>query len=635
MTIAGWAQIVVLLVVLTALTPLLGGYMARVYRGQRVWLTPLAGPLERLGYRTLGVTPGEEQDWKAYARSMLLFSLASWVALYIVLRTQGLQPLNPQGFISGPWNLSFNTASSFASNTSWQYYAGETTLTYFAQMAGITVASFTSCAVGMAVAVALIRSLARRETLKLGNFWVDLTRSLLYVLVPLSLLFGLFLASQGAIENLSHYLTVTGPTGLSQTIAQGPVASQEAIKLLSGDGGGFFNTNSAHPFENPTALSNFVEIVLMLLIPAALTYTFGRMVGRRRQGWALYSAMIVLFVAGTAVLYGAEAQGSPAQHAAGLHTATINGSTGGNMQDKEQRFGIAGSTLFVASGTASGDGAVNSGLEAYTGLGGAVAMANIMSGEVIFGGPGSGLYGMLLLVVLTVFIAGLMVGRTPEYLGKKIGTREIKLAVVGTLFVPILVLLTTALAVATPAGRQSLFAHGPQGFSRVAVRLPLPGQQQRICIRWLHRLHPTQPRQHRWTRHRLRRPRRRGDDDVRALGADPRRARARRSIRATAHHSARPGHPTHRHPDVRRLRHRLRDRLRAAELPRRGVSRTARPIPDATPLLRSGVSAMRRSIPAQEIPPAPGPTSSAVADRPRPPTPVGGRLRGPAGHDRI
>jgi K+-transporting ATPase ATPase A chain len=457
MTVAGWAQIVLFIVVLTAVTPLLGGYMARVYDGQRVMLSPLAAPLERLLYRILRVASREEQNWKAYARSVLIFSLGSWLVLYAVLRTQGIHPFNPQSFVSGPWDLSFNTASSFVSNTSWQYYAGETTLSYFSQMAGITVASFTSCAVGIAVAVALVRGVARRETEQIGNFWVDLIRSLVYVLLPLSILGGLFLVSQGSIQNLSRYLTVAGPSHLGQTIAMGPVASQEAIKLMSGDGGGFFNTNSAHPFENPTGLTNFAEILLMLLIPAAMTYMFGRMVGRRRQGWALYSAMLVLFVVGVGVLYAAEAHGTPAMHTAGLHAA--------NMQDKEQRFGTAGSALFVAAGTASGDGAVNSGIEAFTGLGSAVAMANIMTGEVIFGGPGSGLFGMLLLVVAAVFIAGLMVGRTPEYLGKKLGIREVKLAFLGILFVPILVLVMTAFAISTHAGRQSIFAQGPQGYS--------------------------------------------------------------------------------------------------------------------------------------------------------------------------
>jgi K+-transporting ATPase ATPase A chain len=459
MTVAGWTQIVIFLALLTALTPLVGGYMAKVYQGQRVALSPLGAPVERIVYRTLRVTPDQEQDWRAYARSVLVFSFASWLVLYAVLRTQGIHPFNPQGFASGPWDLSFNTASSFVSNTSWQFYGGETTLSYFSQMAGITVASFTSCAVGMAVAVAFIRGLGRRETSGLGNFWVDLTRSLLYVLLPLSAIAALFLVSQGSIQNLSKYLLATGPTHLGQTIAMGPVGSQEAIKLMSGDGGGFFNVNSAHPFENPTGLASFVEMLLLMLIPAAMLHTFGRMVGRTRQGWALYSAMLVLFVVGIGIVYAAEAHGTPAMHAAGLH--------GANMQDKEQRFGVAGSSLFVAAGTASGDGAVNSGLEALTGLGAAVPMSNIMTGEVIFGGPGSGLFGLLLLVVLAVFIAGLMVGRTPEYLGKKLGTREIKLAALGTLFVPILVLVMTAVATATKSGRASISsaAAGPEGYS--------------------------------------------------------------------------------------------------------------------------------------------------------------------------
>jgi potassium-transporting ATPase potassium-binding subunit len=332
-------------------------------------------------------------------------------------------------------------------------------------MAGITVASFTSMATGMAVAAAVIRGLGRRGTDRLGNFWADLIRSLLYVVLPLSVLASIFLVATGVPQTLEHYLNPHGPTGLTQTIAIGPVASQEAIKLMSGDGGGFFNTNSAHPFENPTAISNFVEILLMLLVPAAFTATFGRMINRRRQGWALYAAMLVMFVGGTAVLYAAETHGTPAQHAAGLHTHLVAGSSGGNMEGKDQRFGPAASSLFVGSGTSSGDGAVNSGVESFTGLGEGVAMANMMTGEVIFGGPGSGLYGMLLLVVLAVFVAGLMVGRTPEYLGKQIQAHEIKLASLGVLFVPLLVLVFAAIAVATPAGRQSMSAHGPQGFA--------------------------------------------------------------------------------------------------------------------------------------------------------------------------
>ena len=469
MTLTGWIQIVALVAVLTALTPLLGGYTARVYQGDRVALTSILAPVERVAYRVFLVDDSSEQGWKAYARSVVLFSAASWLLLYLVLRTQAIQPFDPQGFThSGPWDLSFNTASSFVSNTSWQYYAGETTLSDFSQMAGITVASFTSCATGMAVAAAVIRGLGRRGTDRLGNFWVDLTRSLLYVLLPIAALAAILLVATGVPQTLEHYLNAHGPTGLSQTIAIGPVASQEAIKLMSGDGGGFFNTDSAHPFENPTGISNFVEILLMLLIPAAFTATFGRMIGRPRQGWALYAAMLAIFVAGTALIYTAETRGTPAQHAAAANTAVRAGSTGGNMEGKEQRFGIAGSALFVGAGTASGDGGVNSAVESYTGLGAGVAMANMMTGEVIFGGPGSGLYGMLLLVVLAVFIAGLMVGRTPEYLGKQIQAHEIKLASIGVLFVPLLVLAFTAIATATPVGRASMSTRGPQGFAEAA-----------------------------------------------------------------------------------------------------------------------------------------------------------------------
>jgi potassium-transporting ATPase potassium-binding subunit len=469
MTIAGWLQLVVLVGLLTVSAAVLGRYMAHVYQGERVALERIVGPVERLLYRMLHVDPGEQQTWKQYARSLILFSFCSWLLLYVILRTQAIDPLNPQGFThSGPWDLSFNTATSFVSNTSWQYYAGETTLSDFAQMVGITVASFTSMAVGMAVAAALIRGLARRGSERLGNFWADLVRSLLYVVIPLTGLAAVLLVALGVPQTLGHYLHADGISGLGQTIAIGPVASQEAIKLLSGDGGGFFNVNSAHPFENPSGTSNLLEILLMLMVPAAYTVTFGRMLGRPRQGWALYGVMLTLFVGGSAAIYAAEAHGSPAQHAAGLTTAARAGSSGGNMEGKEQRFGIAGSALFVESGTASGDGAVNSAVESYTGTGAAVAMANMMTGEVVFGGPGSGFYGMISIVVLAVFVAGLMVGRTPEYLGKQIRAREVKLATIGTLFVPFLALIATAVAIATPAGRVSMTAHGPQGLAETA-----------------------------------------------------------------------------------------------------------------------------------------------------------------------
>ena len=453
MSVAGWLQIGLLVAVVTAVAPPIGGYMARVYRGERVAVSSVAGPIERGIYRLCRVDPHAEQTWIEYARAVLLLSLASWLALYLVLRSQAAHPFNPEGFKAGPWDLSFNTASSFVTNTSWQFYGGETTLSQFSQMAGIVVASFTSGAVGMAVAVALIRGLARRGRATIGSFWVDLVRSILYVLVPLSLLSGLLLASQGVVQTFdAHAVTAAG-----QRIALGPVAGQESIKLLSGDGGGFFNVNSAMPFENPTAFTNFVEMVLMLLVPAGLVFTFGRMAGQRRQARVLFAVMLALFVVGTAVVYGAESHGTPAAHAAGLH--------GANLEGKEQRFGPSGSAVFDATATASGDGAVNSALESFTGLGAAVPTMNIMTGEVVFGGPGAGLYSMLLIILVAVFIAGLMVGRTPEYLGKKIEIRETKLAVLGTLALPLIVLLSATVAVASRFGGPSIYASGPQGFA--------------------------------------------------------------------------------------------------------------------------------------------------------------------------
>jgi K+-transporting ATPase ATPase A chain len=461
----GWAQIIVFLVILTALVPLVGGYIARVFQGERVFLSPVLGPIERIAHGVLRVKPGEGQDWKAYARSVIVFSLLSWLLLYLILRTQSIQPFNPEGFHSGPWNLSFNTASSFVTNTNWQYYGGETTLSYFAEMAGLTVQNFVSAAVGIAVLAAVIRGFAARSAGSLGNFWSDLVRISLYVLLPVSLIAALVLVSQGVVQTLDGSQTFHTIAGGSQTLAVGPVASQEAIKLLGTNGGGFFNVNSAYPFENPNALSNFIELLLILVIPASLTYTFGRMIGNRRQGWALYIAMILMFVVAVGVVYTAEQHGSPAQHHAGVLTHALHGSTGGNMEGKEQRFGITESSLWTAVTTVTSCGAVNAAFDSLTGIGGLVPTANLSTGEVIFGGVGSGLYYMLLLVLLTVFIAGLMVGRTPEFLGKKIESREVKLVLVGVLVTPLLVLLGAALAVAGPDGRQSIYNPGPQGFS--------------------------------------------------------------------------------------------------------------------------------------------------------------------------
>ncbi|HET6999528.1 MAG TPA: potassium-transporting ATPase subunit KdpA [Solirubrobacterales bacterium] len=461
----GWLQIVVFLIILTALVPLLGGYIAKVFQGERVFLSPLFGPIERFAYRVLRVRPEEGQDWKAYARSIVVFSVVSFLLLYLILRTQSIQPFNPEGFHSGPWNLSFNTTSSFVTNTNWQYYGGETTLTYFAQMAGLTVQNFVSAAVGIAALAAVIRGFVARSGALLGNFWSDLVRINLYILLPISFVAALVLVSQGVIQTLDGSQAFDTIAGGTQTLSFGPVASQETIKLLGTNGGGFFNVNSAMPFENSGGLTNFVELMLIIVIPASLTYTFGRMIGNRRQGWALYAAMMTLFIVAVAVVYLAEQHGSPAQHHAGMATAAFDGSTGGNMEGKEQRFGISETSLWTAITTVTSCGGVNGAFDSLTGIGGLVPTANLATGEVIFGGVGSGLYYMLLFVLLTVFIAGLMVGRTPEFLGKKIESREVKLVLVGVLVTPLLVLFATAWAVASPDGTQSIFNSGPQGFS--------------------------------------------------------------------------------------------------------------------------------------------------------------------------
>jgi K+-transporting ATPase ATPase A chain len=470
MTVLGWLTIVLFVLILTALALPLGRYMAAVYTGERTFLDPLFATPERLLYRVMRVDPDRGQDWKAYAKSVIIFSLAGWLLLYLILRTQTLwnfTGLNPQKFHSAPWNVTFNTTSSFVTNTNWQYYGGETTMSYFSQMAGLTVQNFLSAGVGISVAVALIRGIVSRSGHSLGNFWQDLVRTVLWVLTPISFVIALVLVFQGSIQNFSHYATLSTLTHLPQTIAMGPVASQEAIKLLGTNGGGFFNTNSAHPFENPTAFTNLVEMLVVLIIPAALVFAYGRMSGNRRQGYAIYGTMAVMFLGAVIVAYIAEAHGSPAQHAAGLHTHAIAGSAGGNLEGKEQRFGIAGSALFDVVTTVTSCGAVNSAIESFTGIGGAVPMANLSASEVIFGGVGTGLYSILLYVLLAVFIGGLMVGRTPEYLGKKIEAREIKLVVIGLLVTPLAALFSTALATASSAGRASISAVGvgPQGFS--------------------------------------------------------------------------------------------------------------------------------------------------------------------------
>jgi K+-transporting ATPase ATPase A chain len=456
MTAQGWLQITVFCAVLTALTPLIGGYMFKVFRGDAI-LPATVGRVERGFYRLIRTDPAKEQDWKGYARSLLFVSLGSWLLLYVILRTQGLHPFNPAGFDSGPADLSFNTASSFVANTNWQYYGGETTLSNFSQMAGLAVQNFVSAAVGIAAVIAVIRGFSSRSLKTLGNFWSDFTRALLYVLLPLATLIALFFVSQGVVQSLSPAQAFTSLEGVKQAITLGPVASQEAIKLLGTNGGGFFNVNSAMPFENASGLVNFVQMLAILIIPAGLTATFGRMVGNRRQGWMIYGAMFAFFAAAVAIVYVAESNGSPAQHLAGI--------AGGNLEGKETRFGLSGTSLFAVVTTVASCGAVNAAMESLTGIGGAIPMANMMTGEVIFGGVGSGLYSMLMFVILAVFIAGLMVGRTPELLGKKIGAREVKLTMVGTLAVPLLVLIATALAIGTRYGLESVYNGGPQGFS--------------------------------------------------------------------------------------------------------------------------------------------------------------------------
>ena len=449
MTVGGWGQIVLFIAVLTATTPLLGAYMHRVYTTE--------GRVERFAQRVFGAAARREQGWQSYTRSVLIFSAFWFVALYLILRTQTLHPWNPTDLTSPTWDLSFNTTASFVTNTNWQFYGGETTMTYFSQMAGLAVQNFISAAVAIAVAIAVIRGFASRSGRSLGNFYVDVTRTLVFILLPLSVIGALFLVSQGVIQTLSGPEAVNTIAGGQQTIARGPVASQEWIKELGTNGGGFFNVNAAHPFENSNTLTNFVLMWAILAIPAGLTSTFGRMVGSRRQGWAVFAAMLTMFVVATAVVYAAEAHTTPAMHAAGL--------TGANMEGKDVRFGIGSSSLFAAVTTVASCGAVNAAMESLSGIGGGVPMANMMTGEVIFGGVGSGLYGMLLFVLLAVFLAGLMVGRTPEYLGKKIEAREVKLVAIGTLAVPLLVLAATAFALSVKWGSQSVFDSGPQGFS--------------------------------------------------------------------------------------------------------------------------------------------------------------------------
>jgi potassium-transporting ATPase potassium-binding subunit len=455
MTANGIFQIALYFIMVFALTRPFGAYLARVYSGERTFMHPFLRPLEKLIYRTCRVREAEEHGWLTYSGAMLLFSFIGLAAAYVIQRVQGHLPLNPQAFgtASAPNNatpmtpeLAFNTAASFATNTNWQAYVPETTMSYLTQMLGLATHNFMSAATGMSVAVAVTRGFARQTTDKLGNFWVDMVRSTVYVLLPFSLAAALILVSQGVVQNFHAYVTASTLAGGTQTIAQGPVASQEAIKMLGTNGGGFFNANSAHPYENPTPFTNLLQMVMIFAIPAAMTYMFGIMVGDTRQGWALFAAMSILFLAGTFLTYGSEQAGNPILADAGIQMTSGAGQTGGNMEGKEVRFGIAASALFSVITTSASCGAVNAMLDSFTPLGGLVPLVNIELGEVIFGGVGAGLYGILMFAVLSVFIAGLMVGRTPEYLGKKIEQKEVKMAMLAVLILSAGILLTAGLA---------------------------------------------------------------------------------------------------------------------------------------------------------------------------------------------
>jgi potassium-transporting ATPase potassium-binding subunit len=482
MTANGWFQIVFFLVVIFLVTKPLGIFMTRVFSREKTFLDPVLRPLEKLVYRLTGVDEKREMRWTEYAVAMLLFSGASMALLYLIERTQKWLPLNPQKFANLEPGLAFGTAASFTTNTNWQAYSGESTMSYFTQMAGLAYHNFVSAAVGIVLAMVVIRGIARKETDKLGNFWVDTTRCLLWLLLPVCLVGSLVLVSEGVVQNLKPYTTVdliqpysaqvTGADGKTSTqtitqqvVAQGPVASQEVIKEFGTNGGGFFNANSAHPFENPTPLSNFLEMVLIFAIPSGLTYTLGRMTGSQRHGWAVWAAMAFLFFAGVATAYWAEARGNPLL--AGTDQRARVTHSGGNMEGKETRFGIADSALFATVTTDASCGAVNGMHDSFTPIGGMVPLINIMLGEVVFGGVGAGLYGIFVFVVLAVFIAGLMVGRTPEYLGKKIEVYDVKMAMLAVLILTCTILIFSAVSVVKPYGTAGISNPGPHGLSQI------------------------------------------------------------------------------------------------------------------------------------------------------------------------
>src|SRR3989449_4180180 len=483
MSANGWFQILFFLALILAVTKPMGIFMAHVFSRERTFMDPVLRPMERLLYRVTGVDEDHEMRWTEYAIAMLLFSAVSMLLLYLIQRLQGFLPFNPQklGAVNPP-HLAFNTAASFTTNTNWQAYSPETTMSYFTQMAGLAYHNFVSAAVGIALAIAFIRGIARREKQTIGNFWVDMTRTILWVLLPICIVFALALVSQGVVQNLKPYDTVkllepqqvqkTGPDGkpvtqtiTEQVIAQGPVASQEAIKMYGTNGGGFFNANSAHPFENPTPFSNFLEMVSIFAIPAGLTYTLGKMTGSQRHGWAVWGAMAILFLAGVTTAYWAETHGNPLLK--GVNQRASLTQSGGNMEGKEVRFGMANSALFATITTDASCGAVNGVHDSYTPIGGMVPLVNIMLGEVVFGGVGAGMYGILIFVVLTVFIAGLMVGRTPEYLGKKIEAYDVKMAMLVVLVFPLVILVFAAVSVLAKFGTSSIANPGPHGFTEI------------------------------------------------------------------------------------------------------------------------------------------------------------------------
>jgi K+-transporting ATPase ATPase A chain len=467
MTVTGIAYIVLYLVLLLLITKPLGAYMARVYQGERTFLDPVLGPVERLLYRAGGVDPAVEQGWKTYAAAMLLFNLAGLLLLFALQRFQELLPFNPAGQTNVPPDLAFNTAVSFTTNTNWQNYAGETTMSYLVQMAGLTMHNFVSAATGMAIAIALTRGLARRSAQTIGNFWVDLVRSVLYILLPISIVGAVVLVALGLPQNLNEYTTATTVEGATQTIAQGPVASQEVIKELGTNGGGFFNANSSHPFENPTPLTNFLTNLLILVIPAGLFYTFGRMVGDTRQGWVLWAASALIFVMGLATALPVEQMGNPLLSQLGVDQVPSALQAGGNFEGKEVRNGIAASVLWAVVTTVTSCGAVNSWHDSYMPIAGMVPLINLKLGEIVFGGVGAGLYGLLIYAIMAVFIAGLMVGRTPEYLGKKIESYEIKMSMLVVFVLALSVLGFSALASVGDWGTKTLNNPGPHGLSEI------------------------------------------------------------------------------------------------------------------------------------------------------------------------